>query len=204
MSTPPPASHPRTDGAEEQGSSLPVANCARIMKRVLPGNAKIAKDAKETVQSCVSEFISFITSEYVAGPKREREQVHAWNSKPACLLPACLCKRDFSCCVCVCVCAEPVTNACVRSARPSAGTTCFQPCTPVASATTWNHSVNTWPSSDKQRSVPWWLQQHEYDDFVSTWTHALAFCIPAGRGEDTRMRSSFSKATLGCRGGRTP
>ena len=26
-------------------------------------NAKIAKDAKETVQECVSEFISFITSE---------------------------------------------------------------------------------------------------------------------------------------------
>lgn len=33
------------------------------MKRSLPPNAKIAKDAKETVQECVSEFISFITSE---------------------------------------------------------------------------------------------------------------------------------------------
>jgi hypothetical protein len=37
------------------------------MKRALPSNAKIAKDAKETVQECVSEFISFITSECVAG-----------------------------------------------------------------------------------------------------------------------------------------
>jgi hypothetical protein len=27
------------------------------------GNAKIAKDAKESIQECVSEFISFITSE---------------------------------------------------------------------------------------------------------------------------------------------
>ncbi|KAJ2379047.1 transcriptional activator hap3 [Coemansia sp. RSA 2611] len=33
------------------------------MKRALPENAKIAKEAKETVQECVSEFISFITSE---------------------------------------------------------------------------------------------------------------------------------------------
>jgi len=35
------------------------------MKRALPANAKIAKDSKETVQECVSEFISFITSECV-------------------------------------------------------------------------------------------------------------------------------------------
>ena len=45
---------------------LPIANISRIMKRALPANAKIAKDAKETVQECVSEFISFITSECVA------------------------------------------------------------------------------------------------------------------------------------------
>jgi len=42
---------------------LPIANIGRIMKKALPDNAKIAKDAKETVQECVSEFISFITSE---------------------------------------------------------------------------------------------------------------------------------------------
>eukprot|EP00656_Telonema_subtile_P000456 TRINITY_DN10208_c0_g1_i4.p1 TRINITY_DN10208_c0_g1~~TRINITY_DN10208_c0_g1_i4.p1 ORF type:complete len:180 (+),score=38.74 TRINITY_DN10208_c0_g1_i4:275-814(+) len=33
------------------------------MKRPLPANAKIAKDAKETVQEALSEFISFVTSE---------------------------------------------------------------------------------------------------------------------------------------------
>lgn len=33
------------------------------MKATLPESAKIAKDSKETVQECVSEFISFITSE---------------------------------------------------------------------------------------------------------------------------------------------
>lgn len=36
---------------------------ARIMKLALPENAKIAKEAKECMQECVSEFISFITSE---------------------------------------------------------------------------------------------------------------------------------------------
>ncbi|EJD54687.1 hypothetical protein AURDEDRAFT_110219 [Auricularia subglabra TFB-10046 SS5] len=47
----------------EQDRFLPIANVARIMKSSVPSTAKIAKDAKETVQECVSEFISFITSE---------------------------------------------------------------------------------------------------------------------------------------------
>ncbi|RXW16488.1 hypothetical protein EST38_g9358 [Candolleomyces aberdarensis] len=47
----------------EQDRFLPIANVARIMKSSVPPSAKIAKDAKETVQECVSEFISFITSE---------------------------------------------------------------------------------------------------------------------------------------------
>lgn len=51
----------------EQDRFLPIANIARIMKRQLPANAKVAKDAKETVQECVSEFIGFITSE--CGPR---------------------------------------------------------------------------------------------------------------------------------------
>ena len=33
------------------------------MKGSVPGTAKISKEAKECVQECVSEFISFITSE---------------------------------------------------------------------------------------------------------------------------------------------
>lgn len=40
-----------------------IANVSRIMKASVPPSAKIAKDAKECVQECVSEFISFITSE---------------------------------------------------------------------------------------------------------------------------------------------
>jgi nuclear transcription Y subunit beta len=42
------------------------------MKAAVPPTAKIAKDAKECVQECVSEFISFITSE--AGEKCQLEK----------------------------------------------------------------------------------------------------------------------------------
>lgn len=47
----------------EQDRFLPIANVARIMKISIPKSGKIAKDAKECVQECVSEFVSFITSE---------------------------------------------------------------------------------------------------------------------------------------------
>ena len=33
------------------------------MKKAIPDNLKVAKDAKELIQECVSEYISFITSE---------------------------------------------------------------------------------------------------------------------------------------------
>ncbi|WFD07123.1 pyridoxal 5'-phosphate synthase (glutamine hydrolyzing) [Malassezia vespertilionis] len=50
-------------GGEVEGADLPIANISRIMKRSLPDNGKIAKNAKECMQECVSELISFITSE---------------------------------------------------------------------------------------------------------------------------------------------
>ena len=56
--------HSPRSNVREQDRYLPIANISRIMKKGLPANGKIAKDAKETVQECVSEFISFITSEY--------------------------------------------------------------------------------------------------------------------------------------------
>lgn len=42
---------------------MPIANVTRIMRRILPPHAKISDDAKETIQECVTEFISFITGE---------------------------------------------------------------------------------------------------------------------------------------------
>ncbi|XP_076900107.1 uncharacterized protein LOC143554143 [Bidens hawaiensis] len=56
----------------EQDRFLPIANISRIMKKALPANGKIAKDAKETAQECVSEFISFVTSE--ASDKCQKEK----------------------------------------------------------------------------------------------------------------------------------
>lgn len=57
---------------KEQDRFLPIANVGRIMKKVIPPNGKISKDAKETVQECVSEFISFVTGE--ASDKCQREK----------------------------------------------------------------------------------------------------------------------------------
>ncbi|KAF5458071.1 hypothetical protein F2P56_022134 [Juglans regia] len=57
---------------KEQDRFLPIANVSRIMKKSLPANAKISKEAKETVQECVSEYISFITGE--ASDKCQREK----------------------------------------------------------------------------------------------------------------------------------
>ncbi|KAL5136896.1 Nuclear transcription factor Y subunit B-8 [Glycine soja] len=64
--------HSPRSNFREQDRFLPIANISRIMKKALPPNGKIAKDAKETVQECVSEFISFVTSE--ASDKCQREK----------------------------------------------------------------------------------------------------------------------------------
>ena len=56
----------------EQDRLMPIANVIRIMRRVLPPHAKISDDAKETIQECVSEYISFITGE--ANERCQREQ----------------------------------------------------------------------------------------------------------------------------------
>ncbi|KAM7478201.1 hypothetical protein LguiA_026414 [Lonicera macranthoides] len=48
---------------DEHDKLLPIANVGRIMKQILPPNAKISKEAKETIQECASEFISFVTGE---------------------------------------------------------------------------------------------------------------------------------------------
>ncbi|XP_008223170.1 PREDICTED: nuclear transcription factor Y subunit B-5-like [Prunus mume] len=64
------------DGAmmKEQDQLLPIANVGRIMKQILPPNAKISKEAKETMQECVSEFISFVTSEASEKCRKERRK----------------------------------------------------------------------------------------------------------------------------------
>lgn len=84
-SSPPTARHTDSDSShspsllKDQERFLPIANISRIMKKALPQHAKIAKDAKETVQHCVSEFISFITSE--ASEKCQNEKRKTINGE---------------------------------------------------------------------------------------------------------------------------
>ncbi|XWS46696.1 hypothetical protein CRYUN_Cryun14cG0090200 [Craigia yunnanensis] len=67
---------------KEQDRLLPIANVGRIMKQILPSNAKISKEAKETMQECVSEFISFVTGE--ASDKCQKEKRKTVNGDDIC------------------------------------------------------------------------------------------------------------------------
>ncbi|CAI9289222.1 unnamed protein product [Lactuca saligna] len=62
------------DTANQQERLLPIANVGRIMKQILPKNAKVSKEAKETIQECASEFISFVTGEASEKCKKERRK----------------------------------------------------------------------------------------------------------------------------------
>uniref|UniRef100_A0ACD5XB89 Uncharacterized protein n=1 Tax=Avena sativa TaxID=4498 RepID=A0ACD5XB89_AVESA len=60
--------------ANAQEGLLPIANIGRIMKDVLPPEAKVSKSAKETMQECATEFIGFVTGEASARCRRERRK----------------------------------------------------------------------------------------------------------------------------------
>ncbi|EAT88206.2 hypothetical protein SNOG_04446 [Parastagonospora nodorum SN15] len=81
-STSPPLStslHTNPNAAASDANIRNFAPVARIMKMALPDNAKIAKEAKECMQECVSEFISFITSE--ASEKCQQEKRKTVNGE---------------------------------------------------------------------------------------------------------------------------
>ncbi|XP_059318350.1 nuclear transcription factor Y subunit B-5-like [Lycium ferocissimum] len=69
-------------GIKEQDRLLPIANVGRLMKQILPQNAKISKEGKETMQECVSEFISFVTGE--ASDKCHKEKRKTLNGDDIC------------------------------------------------------------------------------------------------------------------------
>lgn len=71
--------NPQEVELREQDRWLPIANVARLMKGTLPPSAKVSKDAKECMQECVSELISFITSE--ASDKCIREKRKTINGE---------------------------------------------------------------------------------------------------------------------------
>ncbi|XWS53640.1 hypothetical protein CRYUN_Cryun10bG0018100 [Craigia yunnanensis] len=81
-------------GLKEQDRLLPIANVGRIMKQILPPNAKISKGAKETMQECVSEFISFVTSE--ASEKCRKERRKTVNGDDICWALATLGFDDYA------------------------------------------------------------------------------------------------------------
>ncbi|KAL7157642.1 hypothetical protein ABFS83_02G091100 [Erythranthe nasuta] len=64
-------SAPPQDFRREADLYMPMTNIVRVLRRTLPPHAKISDDAKEIIQECVSEFISFVTSE--ANEKAHRE-----------------------------------------------------------------------------------------------------------------------------------
>ncbi|KAK8585815.1 hypothetical protein V6N13_050785 [Hibiscus sabdariffa] len=80
-------------GLKEQDRLLPIANVGRIMKQIVPPNAKISKEAKETMQECVSEFISFVTSE--ASQKCRKERRKTVNGDDICWALATLGLDDY-------------------------------------------------------------------------------------------------------------
>lgn len=79
---------------KEQDRLLPIANVGRIMKQILPSNAKISKEAKETMQECVSEFISFVTGE--ASDKCHKEKRKTVNGDDICWALATLGFDDYA------------------------------------------------------------------------------------------------------------
>ena len=79
---------------KEQERLLPIANVGRIMKQSLPPNAKISKEAKETMQECVSEFVSFVTSE--ASEKCRKERRKTVNGDDVCWALEALGFDDYS------------------------------------------------------------------------------------------------------------
>ncbi|XP_041020542.1 nuclear transcription factor Y subunit B-4-like [Juglans microcarpa x Juglans regia] len=67
---------------DEQERLLPIANVGRIMKQILPATAKISKKAKQTLQECSTEFISFVTAE--ASDKCHKENRKTVNGDDIC------------------------------------------------------------------------------------------------------------------------
>ncbi|KAB2049693.1 hypothetical protein ES319_A13G194200v1 [Gossypium barbadense] len=61
---------------------LPIANVGRIMKQILPSSAKVSKEAKQTLQECATEFISFVTGE--ASDKCRKENRKTVNGDDIC------------------------------------------------------------------------------------------------------------------------
>ncbi|QPG73034.1 transcriptional activator hap3 [Brettanomyces nanus] len=63
----------------EQDQWLPITNVSKIMRKALPSYGKLSKTAANCMQECVSEFISFLTSQ--AAEKGSIEQRKTLNGE---------------------------------------------------------------------------------------------------------------------------
>ncbi|GLT28919.1 hypothetical protein SLA2020_038210 [Shorea laevis] len=82
------------DDDHEQDQMLPMANVGQIMRQVLPPRAKISKQAKQTMQECATEFISFVTGE--ASDKCHKENRRTVNGDDICWALAALGLDDYA------------------------------------------------------------------------------------------------------------
>ncbi|KAL8540835.1 hypothetical protein ACS0TY_002166 [Phlomoides rotata] len=80
--------------SDEHDKLLPIANVGRIMKKILPPSAKISKEAKERMQECASEFISFVTGE--ASERCHKENRKTVNGDDICCALSCLGFDNYS------------------------------------------------------------------------------------------------------------
>ena len=110
---------PRDGELREHDMFLPINNISKVMKKVVPQSGKVAKEARECIQECVSEFISFITRYVLSSINSYQYQASA---------PP---KSKFN------VLARPVIGVRLRRGRRlTARTFCLQ-CRPSALTTTW-------------------------------------------------------------------
>ncbi|KAL5211782.1 hypothetical protein ABZP36_022629 [Zizania latifolia] len=64
-------------GVITTNNKLPVANLVRLMKKVIPGNAKIEGKAKVLVHDCAVEFVGFVGDEASEKTKAEHRRTIA-------------------------------------------------------------------------------------------------------------------------------
>ncbi|GLJ46190.1 hypothetical protein SUGI_0972900 [Cryptomeria japonica] len=64
----------RNELEREEEQLVPLAIVERIMRKSLPPNTMVSKEAKQTVQKCASEFISFVTGEALDKCKADKRK----------------------------------------------------------------------------------------------------------------------------------
>ncbi|KAL5071142.1 hypothetical protein RYX36_022029 [Vicia faba] len=62
-------------GTMDEEMHMPIKSVTKIMQQAIPSGGRISKDAKESVQLCVTEFMNIITSEANERCKAESRKI---------------------------------------------------------------------------------------------------------------------------------